>query len=157
MRVQHQPQQRGARASRPDDEEGDRGSVHLRQASYLVETCAFSSGLMWADQNLSSAIVTNSRRELKRSRRTDDDPSMRLRSIRAAHDARRLKNVPGLLTGGDLAAPVFIIGAPRSGTSLLYAILRKASALKHWPGESHEIWEADYHPSLRGWGSNALS
>jgi hypothetical protein len=88
--------------------------------------------------------------------RTDFDPSARLRLIRAAHAAKRIKNVPGLLMGAELHQPIFIIGAPRSGTSLLYAILRKSSALKHWPGESHEIWEADYHPALRGWGSNEL-
>lgn len=98
-----------------------------------------------------------SRRDVKRSLRTDYDPGIRLRLIRAAHAARRIKNVPGLLMGAELDAPVFIIGAPRSGTSLLYAILRRSNALKHWPGESHEIWEADYHPSLRGWESNVLA
>jgi hypothetical protein len=96
------------------------------------------------------------KRALKRSLRTDLDPSAKLRLIRAAHAARRMKNVPGLLRGTGLNQPVFIIGAPRSGTSLLYAILRTSSALRHWPGESHEIWEADYHPALRGWDSNAL-
>lgn len=100
--------------------------------------------------------MTHSRREVKRSLRTDFDPSMRLRLIRAAHSARRLKNVPALLGKTELLRPIFIIGAPRSGTSLLYAILRRSSATRHWPGESHEIWEADYHPSLRGWESNAL-
>ena len=100
--------------------------------------------------------VAPSRRAVRRSLRTDFDPSARLRLIRAAHAARRIKNVPGLLRGTELNRPVFIVGAPRSGTSLLYAILRRSKALKHWPGESHEIWEADYHPSLRGWGSNAL-
>lgn len=101
--------------------------------------------------------MTQSRREVKRSLRTDYDPSIRLKAIRAVHAARRLKNVPSLVAGATLTAPVFIIGAPRSGTSLLYAILRRSSALKHWPGESHEIWEADYHPCLRGWESNALA
>lgn len=100
--------------------------------------------------------MTQNKKEIRRSLRTDFDPSARLRLIRAAHAARRIKNVPGLLMGGKLNQPVFIIGAPRSGTSLLYAILRKSSALKHWPGESHEIWEADYHPAMRGWESNAL-
>lgn len=100
--------------------------------------------------------MTQDRRELRRSLRTDFDPSMKLRLIRAAHAAKRIKNVPGLLAGGELDRPVFIIGAPRSGTSLLYAILRKSSVLKHWPGESHEIWEADYHPALRDWESNEL-
>jgi hypothetical protein len=67
-----------------------------------------------------------------------------------------MKNVPAMLAGATLDRPIFIIGAPRSGTSLLYAILRRSSRLKHWPGESHEVWEADYHPALRGWSSNAL-
>ena len=97
-----------------------------------------------------------SRRAIRRSLRTDFTPSARLRLIRAAHAAQRIRNVPGLLKGAELNKPVFIIGAPRSGTSLLYAILRQSSELKHWPGESHEIWEADYHPALRNWESNAL-
>lgn len=97
------------------------------------------------------------RKAITRSLRTDFTPSLRLRLIRAFHQARRVKNIPGLLRGAMLDRPVFIIGAPRSGTSLLYAILRRSSHLKHWPGESHEIWEADYHPALRGWSSNALA
>jgi Sulfotransferase family len=101
--------------------------------------------------------VTQDRKDVKRSLRTDFDPSAKLRLIRAAHAAKRLKNVPGLLMGGELSQPVFIIGAPRSGTSLLYAILRKSGSLKHWPGEAHEIWEADYHPALRNWESNRLT
>lgn len=100
--------------------------------------------------------MTESKKDIRRSLRTDFDPSARLRLVRAAHAARRIKNVPGLLMGAKLNQPVFIIGAPRSGTSLLYAILRKSSRVKHWPGESHEIWEADYHPAMRGWESNAL-
>jgi hypothetical protein len=59
--------------------------------------------------------------------------------------------------GAGITRPIFIIGAPRSGTSLLYAILRASRGLANWPGEAHEVWEADYHPALRGWGSNALS
>jgi hypothetical protein len=101
--------------------------------------------------------MTQDKKDLKRSLRTDFDPSAKLRLIRAAHAAKRLRNVPGLLMGGELSQPVFIIGAPRSGTSLLYAILRKSSSLKHWPGEAHEIWEADYHPALRNWESNRLT
>ena len=100
--------------------------------------------------------MTRSRRDIKRSLRTDFTPSTRIRLIRAAHAARRMANVPAMLAGAGIVRPIFIIGAPRSGTSLLYAILRRSSALRHWPGESHEIWEADYHPSVRGWESNVL-
>jgi len=38
----------------------------------------------------------------------------------------------------------------------LYAILRTSTGFDHWPGEAHEVWEADYHPALRGWESNVL-
>ena len=31
-----------------------------------------------------------------------------------------------------------------------------SSGLAHWPGEPHEVWEAYYHPALRGWESNVL-
>lgn len=40
---------------------------------------------------------------------------------------------------------------------MLYAILRASDELAHWPGEAHEVWEADYHPALRNWESNRLT
>lgn len=98
-----------------------------------------------------------SRRQLEESLRTDFDPSLRLRARRAAFRVRQLSHLPALAWGAGITRPIFIIGAPRSGTSLLYAILRASSGLANWPGEAHEVWEADYHPALRGWGSNALS
>jgi hypothetical protein len=88
--------------------------------------------------------------------RTDFNPSLRLRAIRTLFRLRQAANLPALLRGGGLSRPVFVIGAPRSGTSLLYAVLRRSSHLAHWPGEAHEVWEADYHPALRGWDSNEL-
>jgi Sulfotransferase family len=97
-----------------------------------------------------------SRRQLRKSLRTDFDPSLRLRVRRAAFRLRQLGHLPGLVAGGRLERPIFIIGAPRSGTSLLYAILRVSPGLANWPGEAHEVWEADYHPALRGWESNEL-
>lgn len=98
-----------------------------------------------------------SSRELRKSLRTDFNPSLRLRVRRTAFRVRQASHVPGLLAGGTLERPVFIIGAPRSGTSLLYSILRTSSRLANWPGEAHEVWEADYHPALRGWDSNELT
>lgn len=98
-----------------------------------------------------------SRRELRKSLRTDFDPSLRLRARRAAFRLRQASHLPALVRGAALHEPVFIIGAPRSGTSLLYSILRGSASLANWPGEAHEVWEADYHPAMRGWGSNALT
>lgn len=40
---------------------------------------------------------------------------------------------------------------------MVYSILRASGELAHWPGEAHEVWEADYHPALRGWESNELT
>ena len=74
------------------------------------------------------------RRRLRRSLRTDFSPSLKLRAIRAAFRVRQAAHLPGLLLGGKLDRPVFIVGAPRSGTSLLYATLRRSSRLAHWPG-----------------------
>jgi LPS sulfotransferase NodH len=88
--------------------------------------------------------------------RTDFSPSLKLRLIRTAFRLRQSVHLPGLVLGGRLHRPIFIIGAPRSGTSLLYAILRSSPEIAHWPGEAHEVWEADYHPALRNWSSNAL-
>jgi hypothetical protein len=62
------------------------------------------------------------------------------------------------MAGANLDRPVFIIGGPRSGTHFLYLTLRGHSDLAHWrPSEAHEVWEADYHPALRGWDSNVLT
>lgn len=97
-----------------------------------------------------------SRRALQRSLRTTFTPTLRDRLGRVALRLRQASHLPALLAGAKVERPILIIGAPRSGTSLLFSILRQSLALAHWPGESHEVWEADYHPALRGWDSNAL-
>ena len=101
--------------------------------------------------------VTLRRRAVRRSLRTDFSPSLRLRGRRLAFRARQAANAPWLLAGIRVERPVLIVGAPRSGTSLLYSILRASSGLAHWPGEAHEVWEADLHPALRGWSSNCAA
>ncbi len=101
--------------------------------------------------------MTLDRRAVRKSLRTNFAPGPRDYLNRAALRARQALHLPAYLLGGRLDRPVFVIGAPRSGTSLLYAVLRAAPGFAHWPGEAHEVWEADYHPALRGWGSNALT
>ena len=100
--------------------------------------------------------VTMDKREVRKSLRTNFNPGPRDRLNRVMLRARQAAHLPGLLAGKELDRPIFIIGAPRSGTSMLYAILRESSRLAHWPGEAHEVWEADHHPALRNWESNAL-
>ena len=97
------------------------------------------------------------RRQLRKSLRTNFQPGPRDFVNRAALRARQAAHLPAYAAGRKLDRPVFIIGAPRSGTSLLYSVLRSAPVFAHWPGEAHEVWEADYHPALRGWESNALT
>jgi sulfotransferase family protein len=52
--------------------------------------------------------------------------------------------------------PVIVLGAPRSGTSMLFETLARSSRLWSLTDESHEVLEGPYHPRLRGWESNAL-
>lgn len=101
--------------------------------------------------------MSTDRRALRKSLRTNFQPGPRDYVNRAALRARQAAHLPAYAAGRKLDRPVFIIGAPRSGTSLLYSVLRSAPVFAHWPGEAHEVWEADYHPALRDWESNALT
>jgi LPS sulfotransferase NodH len=94
---------------------------------------------------------------IRKSLRTNFEPGPRDYLNRVLLRARQAVHLPALAGGGKLDRPIFIIGAPRSGTSMLYAILRRSGGLANWPGEAHEVWEADFHPALRGWESNALT
>ncbi len=98
----------------------------------------------------------SSKRAIRKSLRTNFTPGPRDYLNRVSLMGRKGLHLPSLLMRGRLSEPVFIIGAPRSGTSLLYSILRSSSRLAHWPGEAHQVWEADFHPALTGWRSNAL-
>jgi len=50
--------------------------------------------------------------------------------------------------------PVFIIGCPRSGTTLTSALLRRHPELAGTGAEGHLLWDAHQHPSDKGWGSD---
>lgn len=49
--------------------------------------------------------------------------------------------------------PVFIVGAPRSGTSTLFHMLRGTPPFWSLPSEAQHLWERFCHPSLREWRS----
>lgn len=97
------------------------------------------------------------RKELQKSLRTDFSPNLRVRLSRGRFRLRQAAHMPGMLAGGRLDKPIFVIGAPRSGTSLLFKVLMSSSHVANWPGEAHEVWERDHHPALRGWESNVLT
>lgn len=56
-------------------------------------------------------------------------------------------------------APVFIIAAPRSGSTMLFELLARSPDAATVGGESHEIFESipALHPANRGWHSNRLT
>lgn len=56
-----------------------------------------------------------------------------------------------------ITSPVFIIGCPRSGTTLLYRLLSEAPPLWSIGGESRHIIERFHHPSAKGWESGTLT
>src|SRR6266511_4078160 len=45
--------------------------------------------------------------------------------------------------------PIFIVGSPRSGTTLLFELLRRSPGVGALPGESHLLSEP-FHPTARG-------
>lgn len=55
-----------------------------------------------------------------------------------------------------IQSPVFIIGCPRSGTTLLYNILSEAPGLWSIGYESKAIIESYHHPRVKNWVSGAL-
>jgi hypothetical protein len=99
----------------------------------------------------------SSRRAVRKSLTTNFNPTLHYRKERVLLRAGQLAHLPILVAGVAVYRPIFILGAPRSGTTLLYRVLRASSRLAHWrPSEAHEVWELDYHPALRGWESNVL-
>jgi hypothetical protein len=52
--------------------------------------------------------------------------------------------------------PVFVIGCPRSGTTVVFSLLRANPSLASIGQEGHVLWESFHHPREHGWASNAL-
>lgn len=55
-----------------------------------------------------------------------------------------------------IVKPVLIVGAPRSGTSMLQKVLRNHPSFWSLPSESDMIWDQFCHPALHGWESESL-
>lgn len=55
-----------------------------------------------------------------------------------------------------ITQPIFIIGAPRSGTSILFRSLSMHADLWHLPRESHAVFEGPFHPRC-GFESNRIT
>ncbi len=103
-------------------------------------------------------MTEKSRSEIRKSLRTSFNPDFRWRLSRARLRLEQASHLPTLATGGQLKKPILIIGAPRSGTHMVFRVLGRSSELAHWrPSEAHEVWEADHHPAFTGWDSNVLT
>ncbi|HEX2241438.1 MAG TPA: sulfotransferase, partial [Actinomycetota bacterium] len=100
--------------------------------------------------------MTTTRRAVRKSLQTNFQPGLRDRLGRGLLRARQALNLPAFALGGRLERPIFIVGAPRSGSSLLHSVLVASRQIGHWSGEAHEVWEADHHPAFRQWSSNVL-
>lgn len=55
-----------------------------------------------------------------------------------------------------IVKPVLIVGAPRSGTSMLQKVLRNHPVFWSLPSESDMIWDQFCHPALHEWESESL-
>jgi hypothetical protein len=55
-----------------------------------------------------------------------------------------------------LTKPIFIVGHPRSGTSLVRSLVERSDQIWTIGREGKPIWERHLHPSRKGWHSNAL-
>ena len=53
-------------------------------------------------------------------------------------------------------SPIFIVGAPRSGTSLLQKLLRECPGHASVPREAQHIWGPHVHPSLLDWSGEGV-
>jgi hypothetical protein len=75
---------------------------------------------------------------------------------------RRRKAIPLILLAPLLPPrpmprrPIFVLGCPRSGTSLVFRLLRMAPDTSSIGTEGHVLWETFHHPRRRNWESNAV-
>ena len=73
---------------------------------------------------------------------------------------RELADVPARIDESwGVARPIFVVGCPRSGSSLLLQTLARSPDVATIGGESHILLEtiAGLHPREQGWTSNALT
>ena len=52
--------------------------------------------------------------------------------------------------------PIFVIGCPRSGTTVLLESLLRSTQLRSIHNEGHILWQPHHHPRDRGWDSDRL-
>ncbi|MDQ3145624.1 MAG: sulfotransferase [Actinomycetota bacterium] len=89
-----------------------------------------------------------------------DDPygitwrlSNRVRRLSLGHAARV---AAGFVNPVRFERPVFVIGVPRSGTTMLFRLLGGSRQLGTLGHEGHDLWRTFHHPRWTGWDSDVV-
>ena len=89
-----------------------------------------------------------------------DDPwglTWRVVNTLKRFDAKRTARLIGAMSRGvHYEKPIFIIGVPRSGTTMLWHLLRASDQLASLPREGHDLWRTFHHPRYSGWKSDSI-
>jgi hypothetical protein len=75
-------------------------------------------------------------------------------AIRRFSFVRALRFLKGLIVAPSYSRPILIVGMPRSGTTMVFHILRASDALGSRPSEGHNIWRRFHHPRKSDWNSD---
>lgn len=94
-----------------------------------------------------------------RNERVTDPLSLRVDIFarrRRLHAYRRYLRTLAAARGIDEppSRPIFVIGCPRSGTTLLFRLLKCHGSLRGLHGEGHVLWSAYQHPRDKNWSSD---
>ncbi len=77
-------------------------------------------------------------------------------AIRRVDPARTVRFVKAWVRPPTHRAPILIVGMPRSGTQMLFHLLRESPELGSMDVEGHDAWRAYHHPRRQGWTSDRV-
>lgn len=77
-------------------------------------------------------------------------------AVRRLSLARTMRFLQGLLIAPSYSRPILMVGMPRSGTTMLFRVLRASEQLGSLPTEGHDVWRRFHHPRKTGWSSDHL-
>ena len=77
-------------------------------------------------------------------------------AIKRASLRRTVRFIKGYISSIHYERPVFVIGVPRSGTTMLFHLLRESSQLGALPREGHDLWRTFHHPRSNSWRSDVV-
>jgi len=74
--------------------------------------------------------------------------------IRRVSLSRTCKFLQSYVRYPKFKRPVFVLGVPRSGTTMVFKLLSASSQLGSVGREGHDIWRTYHHPRYTGWRSD---